>query len=104
MGIVPGTDDNKLNPNATITRQDMFTMLYNAMELMKMTPETYTEQFIEFADWDECDGLRAKPDTESGEAGVGERQTGLPDQLERHGHPCRVRAGDIHSAQTRRDM
>lgn len=61
LGITSGTGNNKFNPNATISRQDMFTMLYNAMELMKMTQETYTEQFIEFADWDDVADYARNP-------------------------------------------
>lgn len=56
-----GIGDNKFSPAATITRQDMFTMLYRAMELMKMTPEIYTDPWIEYTDWDGVSTYASNP-------------------------------------------
>ncbi len=51
LGITTGVGDNLFKPNATITRQGMFTLLYNALQVMGELPEqTKTTSISEFAD------------------------------------------------------
>ncbi|ATW27623.1 hypothetical protein DCMF_25265 [Candidatus Formimonas warabiya] len=61
LGIVTGVNGNQFNPDATITRQDMFVMAYNAMEKMNMLPDGYTQQFVEFDDWSIVAGYAQAP-------------------------------------------
>lgn len=39
LGISKGTGNNMFSPNAKITRQEMFTLLYNALKIMGELPE-----------------------------------------------------------------
>ncbi|MDL2274191.1 S-layer homology domain-containing protein [Oscillospiraceae bacterium OttesenSCG-928-G22] len=52
IGITLSGEDGRFNPNAPITRQEMFYMAYEAMEACGMLPEVFTEQWIIFSDWD----------------------------------------------------
>ncbi|RJX38583.1 S-layer homology domain-containing protein [Paenibacillus pinisoli] len=38
LGITTGTGDNQFKPNAPITRQDLFTLLHRALEVLKEVP------------------------------------------------------------------
>ena len=42
MGITQGTGNNQYQPNAQISRQDMFTMLYRALEVLGEVPKSKT--------------------------------------------------------------
>ena len=61
FGIVNGTGDNEFNPDARISRQEMFAMLYNAMKVMHMLPEVMTTEFVMFEDGDEVAEFAATP-------------------------------------------
>ncbi len=58
LGIVNGVGDNKFNPTATVTRQDMFVMLYNAMEKCGLIiPVTDAEEPKWFEDFIDADNI-----------------------------------------------
>ena len=61
FGIVNGTGDNEFNPDAQISRQEMFAMLYNAMKVMHMLPEVMTTEFVMFEDWDDVAEFAGSP-------------------------------------------
>ena len=51
LGIASGVGNNKYAPNAPISRQDMFTLLYNALGVIKALPEsTPTINMNQFSD------------------------------------------------------
>ncbi|GAU78374.1 S-layer homology domain-containing protein [Fusibacter sp. 3D3] len=51
LGIASGVGDNKYAPNASISRQDMFTLLYNALGTLNELPEkTPTIAITQFSD------------------------------------------------------
>jgi len=53
LGISTGVGDNKFEPEKAITRQEMFTLLYNALKLLNKLPTTDTGNTLEdFADRD----------------------------------------------------
>ena len=51
-GIVFGVGNNLFLPDAPVTRQDMYVIIYNAMEFMGLLPEFQIDQWIEFDDWE----------------------------------------------------
>lgn len=53
LGLVSGVGENMFNPDTRISRQDMFVMLYRAMDALGMLPEVMTEQWFEYNDWDD---------------------------------------------------
>ncbi len=54
LGITNGIGDNKFAPEAEITRQDMFTLLYRALYVLDELPETdSTPSLSDFSDADE---------------------------------------------------
>ncbi len=51
LGIVNGIGNNMYAPEQTITRQEMFVMLYNALEVIEELPQTYGDkQLSDFGD------------------------------------------------------
>ena len=54
LGITNGTGNNLFEPEAEITRQDMFTLLYRALDVLGELPETGDTAFLsDFSDADE---------------------------------------------------
>ncbi|NLN47959.1 MAG: S-layer homology domain-containing protein, partial [Clostridiales bacterium] len=52
LGIVKGIGENKFNPEGEISRQDMFVMLYRAMEAYSKTPKAMDIENLVFKDYD----------------------------------------------------
>jgi len=51
LGITSGVGDNKFAPDAAITRQEMFTLLYNALKVLgKLPPGTSGKALSDFTD------------------------------------------------------
>ena len=53
MGIVSGAGNNLFIPNGALTNQDMYVMLYKALEKLGRLPELQTDEWIVFDDWDD---------------------------------------------------
>ncbi len=65
MGITGGIGNNRYAPEALITREDMFTLLYRALDSMKEVPEKSSrKELSDFADSDEIKDY-AKPALQS---------------------------------------
>lgn len=62
LGIASGVGNNKYAPNAPISRQDMFTLLYNALGVIKALPEsTPTINMNQFSDSDTISSYALMP-------------------------------------------
>jgi len=53
LGITTGTGDHKFSPNNQISRQDLFTLLYRALEVIGELPAKASTQALSFSDEDQ---------------------------------------------------
>ena len=51
LGLTEGVGNNRFSPLAQISRQDMFTLLYNAIEKINALDESRLGEFEGFSDW-----------------------------------------------------
>lgn len=61
LGIAAGDGDDCFFPEDILTRQEMFVLLYNAMKTLDLLPPLMTQQWMEFADWEEVDAYASSP-------------------------------------------
>ncbi len=61
MGITKGDGKNNFHPDDPITREEMFTMTYRALETLGQLPEVMTMEFIVFSDWDDVSEYAEDP-------------------------------------------
>ncbi len=61
MGITKGDGQNNFHPDEPITREEMFTMTYRALETLGQLPEVMTMEFIVFSDWDDVSEYATDP-------------------------------------------
>ena len=52
LGLTLRDEDGNFSPNAPILRQEMFFMAYEAMQICGMIPAVFTQEWIEFTDWE----------------------------------------------------
>ena len=61
LGLTEGVGDNRFSPLAQISRQDMFTLLYNAIEKINALDKSRLGDFNGFSDWSDVADYAQRP-------------------------------------------
>ena len=61
LGIIQMDDSGKFNPSTVCTRESVFVTMYRMLDILGCLPEQYSEQRIEFSDWENVSSGAREP-------------------------------------------